>query len=177
MYRTMRVLVIFFVSGSMWSIPVSSPQAVFSGDMSPRAESGDSDYAAAVRAKNIKDWPGVIENLKKVLDRRPWHDNGHTLMGYAHRQIENYETALEHYNAALDHNPRHRGALEYMGVTYLHMGDLHRAQATLDRLWRICGSTALTFSDGEFGTGCEEWEMLDTIISTYKETGDIIDCE
>ncbi len=151
--------------------------AVFSGDMSPRAPSGDPEYAKAVEAKETEDWVTMINNLLRVVDRRPWHDNAHTLLGFGYRQIGRYDRALEHYRKALDHNPHHRGALEYMGVTYLHMGRRDLAVETRDALLKVCRKVTLTFSDGAFGNGCEEWEMLDMVIEVYDETGEVIDCE
>lgn len=149
--------------------------AVFSGDMSPRAPSGDADYAAGVRAWTAMDWPGMIEHLDKVVARRPWHDNAHTLLGYAHRRLGNYEAAFHHYDRALAHNDRHRGALAYMGIAYLHLDDLARAEATLARLLGICQGMMMTFSDGDFGSGCEEFYELKGAIDYYVETGEVID--
>lgn len=45
--------------------------AIMSGDESPRAESGDKDYAAGKRAFEHEDWSAVVDNMKKVLERRP----------------------------------------------------------------------------------------------------------
>jgi tetratricopeptide (TPR) repeat protein len=151
--------------------------AVFSGEMSPRPPSSDVDYAEAIEAKAAGDHVRMINNLLRVVDRRPWHDNAHSLLGFGYRQLGRYDRALEHYAKALDHNPHHRGALEYMGVTYLHIGDRARAVETRATLLRVCRKVALTFSDGAFGTGCEEYEMLDEVIRVYDETGIIIDCE
>ena len=161
-------------AAALWCAPA---WAVFSGDMSPRAESGDADYAAAIRSNEAEDWPAVIEHLKKVVARRPWHDNAHTLLGYSYRRLGDYDSALKHYAAALDHNPRHRGAIEYLGVTYLHMGQPQKAYEMKAKLAKICRNVALTFSDGDFGDGCEEYEMLEMIIEVYEDTGEVIECE
>lgn len=150
-------------------------QAVFSGDMSPRSASGDADYAAGVRAWQAMDWAGMIEHLDKVVARRPWHDNAHTLLGYAHRRLGNYETAFHHYDRALAQNERHRGAMAYMGIAYLHLGDKDAAVATLARLRGVCEQVVMTFSDGDFGNGCEEWAELKGAIEHFAATGEVID--
>ncbi len=152
-------------------------KAVFSGDMSPRAESSDVDYAAAIRARTDMKWEPMVASLQKVVARRPWHDNAHSLLGYGYRKLGDYDRALDHYSTALKLNPRHRQALAYLGMTYLHMGDLEQARTTLDRLGGVCRDVALTFSDGAFSDGCDEYRTLDEFITTYVETGVLLeDC-
>jgi tetratricopeptide (TPR) repeat protein len=145
--------------------------AVFSGDMSPRARSGDSDYADGVEAWERKDWPAAVVALEKVVARRPWHDNAHSLLGYSLRKLGDYEKALEHYHTALDLNPRHRQALEYMGRAYLEMHWPDKAEETLERLGGVCRFVALTFSDGDFTDGCDEYRSLSAAVAHYRETG------
>jgi tetratricopeptide (TPR) repeat protein len=158
------------------SLAMPSPaHAVFSGDMSPRGPSGDADYAAGVQAWQQMDWEGMIEHLDKVVARRPWHDNAHTLLGYAHRRLGNYETAFYHYDRALAQNERHRGAMAYMGIAYLHLDDTTAAEATLARLRAVCESVVMTFTDGDFGNGCAEWAELKGAIEHYAATGEVID--
>ena len=152
-------------------------EAVFSGEMSPRPPSSDAEYAAAIEAKDAKDWTGMINNLLRVVHRRPWHDNAHTLLGYGYRKIGRYERALEHYREAIELNPRHRGAMEYMAVTLLHMERPDEAEAVRADLARVCRTVTLTFSDGSFGDGCEELRLLDKALAVYRESGEVVDCE
>ncbi len=149
--------------------------AVFSGEMSPRAPSGDADYAAGVQAWRDMDWTKMVEHLQKVVARRPWHDNAHTLLGYGYRRIGDYDRAFHHYDIALGLNDRNRGALSYRGVAYLHLGDVDRANEALIELRDVCGFVALTFSDGDFGSGCEEYHELKGAIEYYVETGVVLD--
>ena len=58
----------------IWGAPA---HAVFSGDMSRRAESSDKDYAEAIRARAVMDWEPMVAALERVIARRPWHDNAH----------------------------------------------------------------------------------------------------
>ncbi|MEM7190777.1 MAG: tetratricopeptide repeat protein [Pseudomonadota bacterium] len=134
--------------------------AVFSGDMSPRAPSGDIDYATGQAAFKARDWSKVVNNMLRVVARRPWHDNAHTYLGYAYRQLDNYDAALRHYALALDHHPRNRRALSYLGEAYLALGDQAKAEEMLDRLRAVCINVAVSFSDGGFTSGCEEFNEL-----------------
>ena len=146
--------------------------AVFSGDMSPRARSGDTDYANGVEAWEAKNWAGAVNALLKVVERRPWHDNAHSLLGYSYRKLGEYERSLEHYHIALDLNPRHRQALEYLGRAYLELHWPDKAVETLDRLGAVCRFVALTFSDGDFSDGCTEYRSLNQALDFYRKTGE-----
>jgi cytochrome c-type biogenesis protein CcmH/NrfG len=134
--------------------------AVFSGDMSPRARSGDSDYADGMEAWDKEDWPKVIEAMKKVVARRPHHDNAWSRLGYAYRKTGDYTSSLDAYNKALARNPHNRAALEYLGEAYVDLGRMDDAMEMLRRLAVECKRVALTFSDGYFTDGCEEFTDL-----------------
>lgn len=146
-------------------------QAVFSGDMSPRAESGDADYAAALRARKAKNWMEMVNSLLRVVERRPWHDNAHSLLGYSYRKMGLFDMAIKHYTRALELNPRHRQALEYLGEAYLQMNDVPMAEATMARLAKVCSGVALTFSDGDFTDGCDEYRILREVYEHYLAHG------
>ena len=146
--------------------------AVFSGDMSPRMPPSDMDYARGIEAWEAKDWRKAVDSLNKVVARRPHHDNAHSLLGYSYRRLGEYELALEHYHRALELNPRHRQALEYLGRAYLEMHWPDKARETLEQLGEVCRFVALTFSDGDFSDGCVEYRMLAEAVAHYEETGE-----
>lgn len=161
-------LILSLVLGLAW--PASEAVAVASGDESNRAESSDKDYAAGKRAFEAEDWRGVIDNMAKVIERRPWHDNALSLMGFAYRKLGDYDQALAHYDRALELNPRNRGALEYLGEAYLELGRPEEAKEMLDRLEAECKRIAVGFSNGGWKSGCEEWEALMEVYDAYIST-------
>lgn len=138
--------------------------AVFSGEMSPRAPSGDKDYAAGIVAWEAKDWPEVVRHMAQVVSKRPHHDNAWARLGYAHRKMQKYEASLFAYGRSLQINPHNRAAMEYLGEAYVELGRFVEAVDMLDRLAGECTRVALTFSDGDFGSGCEEYDALKTLI-------------
>ena len=148
-------------------LATSPAGAVMSGDESARAPSGDTDYAAGITAFDHGDWPGVIEHMTKVIERRPWHDNAHSLMGFAYRKQGDYDRSLMFYDKALELNPHNRGALEYLGEAYLEMGQPELAKGALDRLAAECRRIAVGFSNGDWQTGCEEWQELKAAYDAY----------
>jgi tetratricopeptide (TPR) repeat protein len=134
--------------------------AIMSGEESKLAPSGDADYAAGKAAFQAEDWPATVGNLTMVVMRRPWHDNAHTMLGFAWRTLGNYDLSFEHYRTALALNPRHRGALEYLGEAYLELGRAEEAQATYRRLVKVCSFIVMGFDNRGWKSGCEELEDL-----------------
>jgi tetratricopeptide (TPR) repeat protein len=59
-------------------------------------------------------------------------------LGYAYRNSGELALSFKHYSRALELNPRHRGAHEYLGEAYLMIGNLAKAQEHLGALRAIC---------------------------------------
>jgi len=122
----------------------------------PAAVGAASDYALGKQALDAKDWASAIRFLSRAViqdDRNPDLAN---LLGYAYRNAGRLDEAFRHYRAALQLNPRHRGAHEYIGEAYLLAGDLAKAEEHLAALKQICVVT------------CEEWEDLEKAIAAYR---------
>ena len=69
------------------------------------------DYAAGKAAFLAEDWQGTVGNLTMVVMRRPWHDNAHTMLGYAWRKLGNYDLSLDHLSDCADPEPTASAAL------------------------------------------------------------------
>jgi tetratricopeptide (TPR) repeat protein len=115
------------------------------------------DPLAAARAQiSQKSWKGAIAELQRVnaTDNADWHN----LMGYSHRKLATPDLAAaeRYYDAALQLNPKHRGALEYSGELYLQLGRLDRAEARLAALDKLCFLP------------CSEYTDLKKAIERYK---------
>ena len=132
-----------------------------------RPSASDPDYAAGLEAFRREDWPRVIEAMTTVVTRRPWHDNAYNLLGYAHRKLGHYNKSLKFYLKAIDLNPHNRGALEYLGETYLELGCMEQAQAMLTRLETACRRLALE-GGGEWKQACKPWQDLHTAITAAR---------
>ena len=88
--------------------------------------------------------------------RHPDHADLQNYLGYAHRNLRQFDAAFRHYKRAIELEPRHRGAHEYIGEAYLMVGDLANAEKHRAQLQAICL------------LGCEELEDLDKAIAAYK---------
>jgi tetratricopeptide (TPR) repeat protein len=143
--------------------------AILNDSEDTRPVPNDADYAAGLAAMQRADWQAVLDSMARVVARRPWDDDAYNLMGFASRKLGNYRQALAYYQKALDLNPHHRGALEYLGETYLEMRCVAQARDTLMRLEAACKRiTGHTANDGWKGK-CQEWTELHAAITTARE--------
>jgi len=99
----------------------------------------------------------AIDKLDKALVKSPDNPDLLNLTAYSHRKLEHYEIALNYYQKALQIEPDHLGANEYLGELYLHLGDLDRA---LERLAVL---------DSECFFGCDEFDDLEDAIEVFRE--------
>ena len=95
-----------------------------------------------------KDWPAAIVVLEPYTKNTANDADGFNLLGYSYRNIKRYDESLVAYKRALEIDPKHRGAHEYIGIAYIQMSQLANAKIHLDALDKIC-----TFS-------CEEYRDL-----------------
>jgi Flp pilus assembly protein TadD len=117
----------------------AAPHAARAADDPTPATRPRTDLLVAAR-KHIaaKQWPQALDELKRNTDagNADWNN----LMGFVLRKNTppDLARAERHYDAALQIEPLHRGALEYSGELYLLRGDLARAQRRLAELETAC---------------------------------------
>lgn len=114
------------------------------------------DYTRAVALIGKGDFAGALPLLRKAAAKTPDSADVHNWLGYAYRNLKQYDAALKHYRIALRLEPRHRGANEYLGELYLVLNQLEKAEERLAVLDRAC-----LF-------GCEEYTELKEAIEAYK---------
>ncbi len=113
------------------------------------------DYARAAKLVEAGDYAGAIPLLQKSVDADPTNADAHNLLGFSHRKLGDVEMALAHYGRALELEPEHRGANEYLGELYLDLGRLAKAEERLQVLDKACFF------------GCEEYSELKAKIKAY----------
>ena len=134
------------------------PEAVLAhpSDDEPAAGGIDPDYAAGKAALDAGDWGTAIRLLSSAALRDTRNADLQNYLGYAYRNAGRLELAFKHYQRALQLNPRHRGAHEYIGEAYLIANDLASAERHLSALEKICLIP------------CEEYEDLKKAIAEYR---------
>jgi Flp pilus assembly protein TadD len=129
------------------------------------ANLGDSDdpatddpgFAEGKAAIEAQDWTTAIAALSKTAEAYPDSADTQNFLAYAYRKSGNLEAALEHYQRALEIDPSHKHAHEYLGEAYLMKDDLASAQKQLEALAKICTPIP-----------CEEYKQLERAIQAYK---------
>lgn len=107
----------------------------------PKPATGwSAEYDTAVKAINAGRYQDAVTLLENVVTQQPRNADALNYLGYAHRKLGNREKSLGYYQAALQNNPNHRGAREYLGELYIQMGDLPKAEEQLATLSRLCPS-------------------------------------
>jgi Flp pilus assembly protein TadD len=140
------------------AIAAFAPVAVADPDEAdPDLATRDEDYAAGRRAAEKKDWVEAARLFKRAEIRHPEHADLQNSLGFSYRNLKQYELAFKHYRRAIELDPRHRGAHEYIGEAYLMTGDLASAQRHLAALKEICLLP------------CEELTDLERAIAQYRD--------
>jgi Flp pilus assembly protein TadD len=124
----------------------------------PGAVALDPDYAAGKKAIEARDWNAAIKSLSTAVLRAPDNADIQNYLGYANRNAGKLDAAFKHYQRALELNPRHRGAHEYIGEAYLMMKDLANAEKHLAALDRLCLLP------------CEEYADLKAKVAAFKKS-------
>lgn len=103
-----------------------------------------------------RDYAGALPLLEAARDRQSGNADIHSLLGFVSRKLGRFPQAHAHYRQALDLDPHHRAAHEYLGELHLQEGDPDAAAAVLARLARLCPS------------GCEERDELESAIVVHR---------
>ena len=128
----------------------------------------DTSASASDQIKNLydkaydlvyaEDFDKSLKLLKKIAKRNDLGDmkaDVYNLLGFSYRKNDNpdLDKAFESYQIALEANPEHAGAHEYLGELYIKMGKKSMAEEMLAKLEIIAG------------TGSDEYKKLKTAIA------------
>ncbi len=116
----------------------------------------NADFDIGFDSIKAQDWDRAVYHLEIAVRAEPANADARNLLGFAYRNQRKLDLAFVQYREALKLDPKHRGAHEYIGETYLLAGDRARAQEHLLALERICGKS------------CEEYQDLARAIGKAK---------
>lgn len=114
------------------------------------------EHEAGKKAIAAKNWDAAIQALTAAERRDGRNADIQNLLGYSYRNSGKLELAFKHYERALQLNPKHLGAHEYIGEAYLMAKNLAKAEEHLAALKRICSRL------------CEERDDLEKAITEYR---------
>jgi len=116
----------------------------------------DPNFSQAKAMIEARNYAPALPLLQQVVARDPKNADAYNLLGYATRRSGNPNGSLQYYNQALQIDPKHLGAHEYVGEAYLMLDQPQQAEQHLARLNSLC-----VF-------GCTEYRMLKAAIADYK---------
>ena len=149
--RLARAGVFVVVIGALAPIAAADPY-----EADPDLATRDEDYAAGRRAVEKGQWDEAVRLFERSAVRNPDHADLQNVLGFSYRNLKRYDLAFKHYERAIALDPRHRGAHEYIGETYLLTGNLAGAQKHLAALREICLLP------------CDELKDLERAIARYQ---------
>ena len=115
--------------------------------------SRDAPDLTSVRAKiKAKDFKAAIAELTPMLETHQ-HADVYNLLGFSLRKTGDAKQAYTFYRKALEFDPQHKGALEYLGELYVETGQLDKARENVALLKKLCPA------------GCEELADLEQAIA------------
>jgi len=154
----MRTLVTILAAAALAS--AAGGALAMGNDPAPSSSSakpaGDPNYTNAKAMIEAKNYAGAIPLLQQVVAKNPKDADAYNLLGFATRKSGNPQGSLQYYTTALQIDPKHLGANEYIGEAYLMLGQLPQAEQHLARLDSLC-----VF-------GCAEYRELKAAIANYK---------
>jgi len=136
--------------------PVSAMGGSDSKTTSAPAKTVDPDYARAKAMIEARDYKSAIPLLQQVVAKDARNADAFNLLGFATRKSGDPNGSLQYYNQALSIDPKHVGAMEYLGEAYLQLNRLPEAEQQLGKLDAAC-----VF-------GCLEQRTLKSAIADYK---------
>jgi tetratricopeptide (TPR) repeat protein len=138
---------------SLSGVSIAPAEAAGGGSLKPK----NPDFAQALKLVNDGNFAAALPLMEKVVTADPKNADALNVLGYSQRKLGDRDAALENYLAALEIDPEHRGANEYLGELYLEAGELGKAEERLKVL------------DGACFFGCDEYSELKESIETYKK--------
>ena len=125
----------------------------------PTGPSTNERLASARKAIDGKDWSKAMFELNQAYREEPRNADIHNLLGFTYRKraTPDLAKAFDHYKTALNLNPQHKGAHEYIGEAYLMDKKPAEAEKHLVQLEALCGNKT-----------CEEYADLAKAIADYK---------
>jgi predicted Zn-dependent protease len=98
------------------------------------------DFTAVKALVDSGKFDQALPQLQALDQQSPNNPDVLNLMGFTYRKTGHTDEALEYYNRALNLEPKHLGANEYLGELYLELKQPDKAKERLAVLKAACGN-------------------------------------
>ena len=116
-----------------------------------------SEYSKGIEKKHLLKINEALDNdnyekaikflIKEIKNNKDCADL-YNLLGFAYRKNKNYKLSLESYKNALRIDPSYLRTHNYIGITYIKIGNFDKSKKHLQKLKMLCNSL------------CEEYKSL-----------------
>ena len=141
------LLTLLFISSTSFAASTSSDDSETSISAS---EQVTKLYDKAYELVYYKKFDKSIKLLEKIAKRKDLGEKKadvYNLLGFSYRKHSepNLDKAFEAYRIALEANPEHLGAHEYLGELYITLGNMNKANEMLLKLETIAGTNSMEY--------------------------------
>ena len=141
------LLTLLFISSGVFAAASSDD----SSSSMPAGEQVSKLYDKAYDLVYNKKFDKSIKLLEKIAKRKDLGDKKadvYNLLGFSYRKHSepNLDKAFDAYKTALEANPEHLGAHEYLGELYITLGNMAKANEMLLNLENIAGTKTMEYT-------------------------------
>ena len=142
------IIILTFISFNAFAAATSSKSDV----SSDRAEQINNLYEVAEKRIYNNEYDKALKlliNLAKNDDLGQKKADIYNLLGFSYRKSSNpdLDKSYDAYMTALEYDPKHAGAHEYLGELYMMRGETEKAMNMLDKLENLVGKNANEYKD------------------------------
>tara|TARA_B100000965_G_C19387836_1_gene667565 strand:- start:28 stop:498 length:471 start_codon:yes stop_codon:yes gene_type:complete len=142
------IIILSFISFNAFAAATSSKSDV----SSDRAEQINDLYEIAEKRIYNNEYDKALKlliNLTKNDDLGIKKADVYNLLGFSYRKSSNpdLDKSYNAYMTALEYDPKHAGAHEYLGELYMMRGETEKAMNMLDKLENLVGKNANEYKD------------------------------
>ncbi len=146
--KNLIIILLSLISFNAFAAATSSKSDV----STERAEQINNLYEVAEKRIYNNEYDKALKlliNLAKNDDLGEKKADVYNLLGFSYRKSSNpdLDKSYNSYMIALEHDPKHAGAHEYLGELYMMRGDQEKAMSMLGKLENLVGKNAKEYKD------------------------------
>ena len=94
-------------------------------------------FEKGIQAKNLRNYPLAIRFFNNLIEEDPNFAEGWNKRATVHFMMGNFDQSMQDIIKTLELEPRHFGALDGMGLIFIHQGQFQQAIDVYDKMLEI----------------------------------------